>query len=68
MPTIDEAQVLMAIREFEADGVPMTVYALASYLHWDTQRVRRALDAPLRQGQVCFTGSFLHTVRHERDT
>jgi hypothetical protein len=58
--TIDEAQVLVAIREFEADGVPLTVYSLAAYLHWDEQRVRSALATHLLDGTVYFFDSFLH--------
>ena len=63
MPTNDEAQVLMAIKEFELDGTPMTVYALASHLHWDAPRVRHALATPLGEGTVYFIGPFLHAVR-----
>ena len=61
--TIDEAQVLVAIREFETDGVSVTVASLATYLHWAEERLQRALAALLREQSVYMIGPFLHLTR-----
>ena len=65
MRTIDEAQLLVAIRQFDSDGMPATVDSLAVYLHWDEGRVRGALAAPLHERAVYFIGPFLHVEPSE---
>jgi len=65
MRSIDEAQVLMAIEEFESDGIPATVESLTSHLHWDELRLHRALERLLREHVIYGIGPFLHLTRDE---
>jgi hypothetical protein len=59
---MDEALVLAAVRELEADGIPVTIESLAAYLHWPEQRVHIALVAPLLDRRLYVIGPFLHVT------
>jgi len=63
--TIDETQLLVAIRQFELDGIPATIESLAEYLHWDESRLRTALAASVHERTVYVIGPFLHVERSE---